>query len=777
MYFQNSGKDNLYKKIISLIIIYLSVGGCYIEDSQKSLSLVKYVNPLIGTAPSTTISALKHGAGTENNSQVVPFVTMPFGMTNWTPQTRDTEKKCVAPYYYTDSVINGFRGSHWLSGSCVQDYGSVTIMPISGDLKCLPGKRGSYYLHEDEISTPYYYKVLLKDYNIISEITSTTRAGMLRFTFQKEGNGHIVINPNSDEGEGYVKVIPERNEIIGYNPVHRIYQGWGKPAGFKGYFVARFSKKFSEFGVYQNENIYQDKTEITDQEKLGAYVSFDVIANEEILVKIGTSFTNIEQARLNLDAEIKNFAFDDVKGKLFNEWEKILSRVKVEGGSEEDKIKFYTALYHSFLQPRIYNDVDGSYVKFAGGEKILKTESGNYYCDFSMWDTYRALHPLYNLLIPGVNKDMMNSLLLKGEQGGWLPIFPCWNSYTSAMIGDHVTAAIADAYNKGVIDLTEEHYQLLLKNATQLPQDFSEYKEGKGRRALESYLKYGYIPLEDEVKESFHIKEQVSRTLEYAFDDFALSRIALKMGKNSDYEELTKRAKNYKNIFDTNVNCVRGKYENGKWTDDFDKYKKLSYITEGTPWQYMWYVPHDVQGLINLFGNEEALNANLDNFFAEGQYWHGNEPGHQIPFLYNYSGQPWKTQEKVTEIMNEEYGLGPGGLSGNDDSGQMSAWYVFAALGFYPVCPSVPEYIISGPHFDKITIELDEGKSLIINSQGVSKGKKYIHQIKLNGKVYSKNFFNHFDLVNGGVIDFVMSDRPNKEWGVSEKDKPSSLSK
>ncbi len=764
--------------LLSLIFSFsiLAYSSDTVKTESKN-SFLKYVNPLIGTGPANTISALKHGEGSENNAQVVPFVTVPFGMTNWTPQTMATEKKCIAPYYYKDTVINGFRGSHWLSGSCVQDYGSVSIMPTSGKLKCLPKEYGSKYSHTNEISTPYYYKVKLDDYDIDVEMTSTTRAGIFKFTFNKEGQGHILINPNSDEGEGYIKIIPEKNEIVGYNPAHRIYQGWGDYAGFKGYFVAKLNKSFSEFGIFDSDSIYQSKKELSNKNNLGAFISFHNKKDEVVLVKIGTSFTSIDEAELNLNSEINDFDFNKVKEKLFNKWDELLSKISVEGGSEENKTKFYTALYHSFLQPRIFNDADGSYMKFASGDSVCKIKDGNYYCDFSMWDIYRALLPLYNLIIPEINKDIMHSLLLKAKDGDWLPIFPCWNNYTSAMIGDHAISAISDAYIKDVINLSKDDYKYLIKNATTSPKNFSDYKDGKGRRALTSYLKYGFIPLEDSVQESFHKKEQVSRTLEYAYDDFALSRTAIKMGMNSDAEMLTKRAYNYKNVFDNSVDCVRGKYEDESWTNDFDKLKRMSYITEGTPWQYTFYVPQDMEGLIKLFGSEEKFNNNLDEFFEAGQYWHGNEPGHQIPFLYNYSGQPWKTQEIVSQIMNEEYGIGPGGLSGNDDGGQMSAWYVFTAIGFYPVCPSLPEYVISGPHFDIIKIKLNENKVLIINSPGASSGKKYISQIKINDKLYSKNYFNHFDLIKGGEIDFKMSDKPDKNWGVLKSERPSSLTK
>ncbi|PKQ67908.1 hypothetical protein BZG01_05940 [Labilibaculum manganireducens] len=761
------------KLSVKSLLLGLLLIGC--QTPQNETKFVKFVNPLIGTAPAATISAIEHGHGLENNSQVVPYVTVPFGMTNWTPQTRASETKCQAPYYYTDSIFQGFRGSHWLSGSCVQDYGSMTIMPISGDLKCLPTVRGSKFSHDNEKSTPYSYQVHLDDYDIEAEVTATKRSGLFQFLFEKEGEAHIVVNPNSDEGQGFVRVLPESNEIIGYNPVHRIYQGLGEEAGFSGYFVVQFSGDFERYGVYQGSELFEMETQVSDLKDLGAYVSFQVQKNEKIYARVGTSFTSIEQARKNLEVETGKLDFKEVKSKLRDEWENILSKITVEGTNEDDKVKFYTAMYHSFLQPRIFNDCDGSYVSFAGGKQIMNSGDRDYFVDFSIWDTYRASHPLFSLLIPKTNADMMNSLLQKAEQGGWLPIFPCWNSYTSAMIGDHVIAALSDAYMKGVIDLSEEQYSYLLQNAFTSPKTDEEYEGGKGRRALKSYLKYGYIPLEDMVFESFHNNEQVSRTLEYAYDDFALGQIAGKKGDLNHAKILHQRASNYKNVYSTNDSCVRGKYADGSFVKDFDKYIRQGYITEGTPYQYTWYVPHDVAGLMNLMGGRQAFNNNLDLFFSAGQYWHGNEPSHQISFLYNYSGQPWKTQQLVTKIMNTEYSTGVGGLSGNDDAGQMSAWYVFAAMGFYPVCPSVPEYVISGPHFDKITIAFENGKELVLNAPGASSGKNYIQRVKFNGVETSKTYLNHFDIRKGGVLDFKMGSKPNMEWGTGINDRPFSM--
>ncbi len=749
----------MIKNLLLLLFVVL-MAGC--RENSKPTDWTQYVNPLIGTAKTTTIAGLRHGGGTEHNAQVQPSVTMPFGMTNWSAQTTNVEKKCTSAYYYKDSVITGFRGSHWLSGSCTQEYGSFAVMPVSGDLVCDPNLRGSLFSHNEEIAKPSYYKVNLQDYDMIAEMTATTRCAIFQFTFQNEGPAHIVINPNSDEGEGFVRVIPEKNEIVGFNPVHRIYQGWGKPAGFSGYFVMRVEKSPATHGVYGDGAILPGQLSIENVPELGAYFSFNLKKAETIRVKIGSSFVSIDQARKNLDAEIPDYNFARMEKELKREWNQLLSKIEVEGDIHDDKVKFYTALYHCFQQPRIYNDVEGTYPRFDGNAQIDTICDGNYYCDFSVWDTYRALHGLYNLVIPEQNADMVRSLLTMAKVGGWMPIFPKWNSYTAAMIGDHVTSIIAEAYVRGTVDLTEADYEILKHNANETPANFEEYADGKGRRALPSYLKYGYIPLEDPVKEAFHKNEQVSRTLEYAYDDFALAQIAEKMGKTDDYAYYMQRGKNYRNVFDPAVNNMNGRYADGSFYKDFIRDQHLSFITEGTPWQYNWYVPHDVEGLIELMGGRDAFNADLDEFFAVGQYWHGNEPSHHTPFLYNYSGQPWKTQQIVANTMNEEYETGPGGLSGNEDGGQMSAWYVFGALGFYPVCPALPEYQLCGPKFRKITVRLSQQKLLVIHAPNYSPENSYIQTLTINGKESKSNALNYFDLEKGAELNFEMGNQPKK---------------
>lgn len=494
-----------------------------------------------------------------------------------------------------------------------------------------------------------------------------------------------------------------------------------------------------------------------------------------MVLRIGTSFSSLEGARKNLQQEIPDFDFDQVRKKAENGWEEALNQIQVETGNEKDKRIFYTAMYHAMQHPRLMSDVDGVYPKFAGNYELKQAANGNYYDDFSMWDIYRAQLPLFEILKPSLINEFVRSLIAKGEQGGWLPIFPCWNSYTAAMIGDHSTAFIASAYNKGIRDYdVSAAYRLMRKNAFDTGSNLLEYKNGMGRRALASYLKYGYIPMNDSVPEAFHKKEQVSRTLEYAFDDYALSVMAREQNDREDYNQLLRRSFNYKNVFDRSVGMVRGKYADGSWVDHFNADSREVYITEGTPRQYSFYVPQDVKGLANLMGGSMQLEKALDSLFIKDEYWHGNEPGHQIPYMYNFTASPWKTQKQVREILAQEYSDGPGGLSGNDDAGQMSAWYLFAAAGFYPINPVSGEYILSSPLFDKIKWQLGDKKQLQVICYKESGKSIYIKAIKWNGKLYDKNFIRHRDIIKGGLMEIALSDKPTN-WGSAAKNRPSSL--
>ncbi|MVN92814.1 glycoside hydrolase family 92 protein [Mucilaginibacter sp. HME9299] len=739
-------------------------------------NLVRYVQPLSGTAPSTTPSSKKHGSGTELNANTIPAVTLPFGMTQWTPETQRSENKCVPPYRYTDSKISGFRASHWLSGSCTQDYGSVTITPVGSRLNLIPEAGYTPFSHRDEITAPHYYKVNLPERNLTTEITATTRCGMLRFTSQSADSVYFTIRPNSDRNEGFVKVDRQRGVIWGYNPVHRIYQGWGEKAGFNGYFVIQFNQPLTTTGLFTNNRVTPGDS-IKNQHEAGAYIGFKLKAGEHLQMRVGTSFTSFAGALLNLESEIKDWNFERLVKSNFTVWQNALSRVSVSGNNEKHKRIFYTALYHTMQQPRCFNDVNGLYPRFGGYYKNEKLNNGNYYDDFSMWDTYRAQMPLFEILKPDFVNDCVKSMILKGEQGGWLPIFPCWNSYTAAMIGDHVTAFIASAYVRGIRNYdVKKAYALMRRNAFEVPSP-QEYRDGKGRRAIQSYLNYGYIPVEDSVPEAFHKKEQVSRTLEYAFDDYALAMVAAGLGLNKDKDVLLNRSKNYLNVLDGNSKMVRAKKSDGSWHSPYNPKNKEFYITEGTPQQYTFYVPHDVNGLAKAMGGQVVLEQQLDTLFKTGEYWHGNEPGQQTPYMYNFTASPWKTQYWVKNTMDEEYSDGPGGLSGNDDAGQVSAWYVFSAMGFYPLNPAANQYLITAPVFNSCKIQLNQNRVFEVKCHKSTSDAFYIDHVTYNGKPYNFTYLTHQTITQGGKLDIYLRSTPNKLWGTAKQHKPASLTR
>ena len=715
--------------------------GYSVSMAERPLDLV---DTRVGTDAAVTKTAGLFGKGSEEHGQTLPAVGVPHGMNLWTPQTRDTEQKCIAPYYYSDSRLQGFRNSHWIVGGCTQDYGSMTLHAMSGKLRTSPSERATLIDRNSEIARPDYYSVFLPEENLKAEMTGLSRAGIFRFTYGEDGIGHLVVNHNSDEHEGKMTLDLEKKEIRGFNPIHRIYQGWGEPTGASGWFVMSLPEDLEivDSGEFDN----------------GVYVSYKVKKDRPVVLKAGSSFTSMDAARKNLYAEIPSRDFDAVREESARHWDDRLGRIRVEGGTPADRAKFYGSLYRCSLLPRVISDVDGSYPRFAKGGEIMKMEQGDFYDDFSMWDTYRALQPLLTLIDPALSGEMMQSLVLKGEQGGWMPIFPCWGSYTAAMIGDHCAVAIADAAVKGVknFDLPAA-YRLLRRNAFESPATYGEYTDGMGRRALRSYLHYGYIPVEDGVKEAFHQREQTSRTLEYAFDDFALSRIAALLGESNDEGALLKRSGNWRHVIDPELGYANGRHADGSFMKGTDPFTFNAAITEGAPCHYTWYVPHDTEGLFAALGGKEVAEAKLDSMFSEHRYWHGNEPCHQVAYLFNDLGKPEKTRRHVRHILDTEYLNVPGGLSGNDDAGQMSAWFVFSAMGFYPVAPSTPYYYLGSPLFEKITVTPVGGKEFTITAPAsslIKGGEVNIGRVLLNGNDIPMTKIAHNDIASGGTLEF-----------------------
>ncbi len=808
-------------------------------EQQKWMDRTRVINTMVGTDYAVTKSVGRYGKGSEEHGQTLPAVLEPHGQTFWTPQTQDTEVKCVAPYYYRDSLFQGFRASHWLVGGCTQDYGSFTLMPMMGQLRLKPEARATRFRHADEISHPYYYAVYLPDEHLMTEMTGRSHSAIFRFMPDADGEMHIVVNPNSDEREGFVAVDTVRNCVWGYNPVHRIYQGWGEPAGFNGWFVVQFDRPIKRFGVKDTV----------------AFVTLDVRGGERILAKAASSFTGIDGAWHNLQAEIPAWDFLGTRLALDSIWQDRLKTIEVESADEAKVNQFYGALYRASFLPREISDVGGESIKFGlsgrltpDSSSIMKesaspthsftNETNKHstplppgegsgerlsYGDFSMWDIYRAQMPLLNIIAPRRAADMARSLVDMYRQGGWMPIFPCWNSYTAAMIGDHAASVIADVAVKSPGALSrddwEKAYEGLRKNAFESPKTMEEYKNGMGRRALKSYLRYGFIPMEDSVMEAFHTHEQVSRTLEYAYDDFCLAQLAKTLGKTEDYRQLMARANNWRNVINPRTEWADGRYKNGRWLNNRDFTARVPFITEGAVVHYSFYVPHDVYGLMGAMGGRSRFVSKLDtlpgwhdgraNLLAssfeskgdanleempvnggnqhitplpsgegpggeaeDGQfYWHGNEPCHQIPYLYAWAGEPWKTQQWVHQILQTEYLDVPGGLSGNDDAGQMSAWYIFSALGFYPVCPATPYYVIGTPMFNRAKI----GR-MVIEAPNVSDRNIYIQSATWNGEPYTKTYISHDMLTRGGTLRLVMGPRPNTSWGTDKGSLPPGLS-
>jgi predicted alpha-1,2-mannosidase len=577
--------------------------------------------------------------------------------------------------------------------------------------------------HAGEEATPSGYGITLGGRRF--EMTGRSHSAIFRL----EDCEYLRISVINDIGEGTLSV--QGRTVSASNPVRRIYQGKGQPAGFSGHFYLQADTDFEVVETVQGESVL-----LRFPEK-GTH-----------LVKAACSFRSVDGARSNLASEIPGWDFDAVKETLTGIWDNRLSRVEATGANKEMLTHFYGSLWRASLLPRQVNDVG---------------ESADY-DDFSLWDTYRALHPLLTILDPQEVGEMIRALLRKYDRGGWLPIFPCWGSYTSAMIGDHAISMICDAYLKGIRNFdVRKAWRAMRHNAFDSPGEESEaYKDGRGRRALVSYLKYGYVPLEDSVPYAYHREEQVSRTLEYAYDDWCLSRVALRRFRLLDWFRLKKRAGNWRNVFDPATRYPQGRHADGTFLQENNYLEKTAFITEGTPCHYSWYVPQDVEGLIGFIGREE-FTARLDSMFSERRYWHGNEPCHQVPWLYNYVGQPEKTQAAVHGILRSEYRNAAGGLSGNDDAGAMSAWYVFGCLGFYPVCPGSGEYALGAPAFDAITLRLENGKTFRIVAENLSEENKYVRRVRLDGRVIwdaatrrGRPFLTHKAIRRGGNLVFEM---------------------
>lgn len=711
-----------------------------------SQQLTEFVNPLIGTQ------------GVFFYGRTTPFVTPPFGMTHWTPVTRKA-RIAVPLYNYLDTRIRGFRASHkpamWMG-----DYGHVTIKPVIGKISKKKLKQNFFFSHSSEISKPHYYKVDLltqKLSRIKVEMTATSRCGILKFEFPKNEAPAIFIEASElPDSNGWVKIIPDKKEIIGWNK-DRQSAHLGPPLpNFKGYFVIQFSEAFESFGVYDNEELKNDSAEQIAN-RCGAWVHF---ANntKAVEVRIATSFISIEQARENLQTEIADRNFEVVENETKQQWENYLSRIELEGATKKQKGIFYSAMYHTLLFPRTFSEYGKYYSAFDD-----KIHTGVSYNDYSLWDTYRAEHPLLILTAPEHVSGMVQSLIQMYEEGGYMPKWPN-PTYTGIMIGTHADAVVADAVVKGVkgYDL-QKAYEACMKDAM-IPSgndsanrwaDRATFTFIEARAGLYWIKKLGYVPVDK-------TNESVSNTLEGAYDDFCVAQVAKAAGKISDYEMLLKRSKNYENVFNPATGMMAPRNSDGSWE------KRTHWgFTEGGPWTYLFAVQHDVPALIDLLGGKEKFIKKLDANFIGGHYFHTNEPGHHFTYLYDYAGAAWKTQKRVATARSFNYHNYADGMNGDDDCGQMSAWYIFSALGFYPVTPGTDVYAIGTPLSPKATIYFDpdnRGEKFEITAKNGSRRNIYVQSVSVNGKKLEEPFLHHSDIMNGGKIEFEMGCRPKKNW-------------
>ena len=735
---------------------------------------VGYVDTRIGTnqwQKESTLSTVEMPRG-----HVHPGVGTTFAMTQWSPQTNEAER----PYYWNEPTIRGIRCTHYPNGASMTEYGAFTIMPTTGGLKLSPEDRASSYRHETETAKPQYYSVMLDDYGIKMEMTATSRAGFLRFTYPEAKDAHIIFdNPKSLKGS-YFKVNPERNEIEGFttndgrDKRNKGYVG----REFALYFVARFSKPLSRFAVVpcdeepiaegDDAELIRRYVHLTDfsAENLQAmakagtmakalHIDFATEDGEQVEVRIGTSFINLQQARLNLENEIGDKDFASVMECTAADWSKALGKVDIEA-SEDTKAIFYTALHRCLLLPREYYEGGYHYSAFNG--KIMP---GVMYSDYSLWDTFRSEHPLLVLLEPERDCEMIQGLLNAYDEGGWMPKWPS-PGYSNIMTGTHADAVIADAYVKGLRGFDQE------KALAAMVKDASTTSTGvyDGRVGISDYIRLGYVPTDK-------YKESAVRTMEFAYDDFCIAQVARLMGRDSLADVLMQRSKNYINVLDPETGMVRGRDSDGSWRAADDP--SISIWARGTEKDRDTYfrnitlfVPHDVEGLADFMGGRGKLEAYLDYFFSNDYYYVGDEFSMHSPYIYNLIGCPWKTQETMRRLLDYYFENESWGLPGNEDCGQLSSWYLMGAMGFYPFCPGTPVYQITSPVVDKVSIHLANGRTFTVVARNNSADNVYIKSATLNGKPYNKCWIHHDDIMAGGTLELTMSGRPNKKWGIEK---------
>ncbi|MGQ8338242.1 GH92 family glycosyl hydrolase [Sunxiuqinia sp. A32] len=719
------------------------------QEKNGSEKLVDYVDPYIGSGG--------HG-------HVFVGASVPFGAVQLGPNNETQGWDWCSGYHYSDSILIGFAHTQ-LSGTGIGDLGDILMMPVAGDYKPNANADNPFdwkakYSHSDEVLAPGYYSIHVDRHKVDVELTASERVGFHKYNYQGEGNSQVIIDLNYGTGwdrltEGIIDQVDEKT-IKG----SRFSSGWANDQRL--YFVTEFSKPITKFEI------------VADSDEKGssrAIIEFE--GNGELLVKTAISPVGTDGAAQNMLAEINHWDFEKVKDEAQKSWNDELAKVRISTSNKKNKKIFYTALYHSMIAPSLFNDANGDY---RGTDKEVHNNPGfKNYTTFSLWDTYRAAHPLFTIVQPERVNDFVNTMLSIYQQQGKLPVWHLMGCETNTMVGYHAVPVIVDAYLKGFDGFDAELAFEAIKASAM-----------RDERGLDYIKDIQYIPADSQV-------ESVARALEYAIDDWCIAAMAKKLGKTEDFEVFSKRAKYYKNYFDKTNQFMRGKMADGQWRSPFSpissQHRNDDYC-EGNAWQYTWLVPQDVEGLVELFGSEEAFITKLDSLFTIesvkvegasadisgliGQYAHGNEPSHHITYMYAYVGQQWKTAEKVREICNIMYSDQPDGLSGNEDCGQMSSWYILSSMGFYPVNPANGNYVFGSPLFDEVELTLPEGKVFKIFAENNTDENIYIQSVELNGEKYEKSYISHADLMNGGELKFVMGSVPNKEFGVAADARPHS---
>ena len=771
-----------YKQNIMMLAFLASLLSCSDELSNQKSSwnkhqysnLVDLVNPLMGTDSKFSLS----------NGNTYPAIAKPWGMNFWTPQTAKMGDGWA--YKYDDETIRGIKQTHQPS-PWINDYASFSLMAVSGELKYQEDERASWFSHKAEEARPYYYKTYLADYDITAEVSPTERAAIFRFTFPENDTSYIILD--AFEKGSMVKIIPEERKIIGYC---RNNNG-GVPENFHNYFVAVFDKDFKWKHTWtDNWKLNKNSTD-SKGNHVGAIIGFETELGETVNVRVASSFISLEQAELNLKQEIGEKTFQDVRLNAKNSWEHEFQKLLVEDQNIDNIRTFYSCLYRLLLFPRKFYEINKEaeivhYSPYNG--KVLP---GYMFTDNGFWDTFRAVFPFFNLMYPELNSQIMEGLANTYKESGWLPE---WASpgHRQSMIGSNSAPIIADAYLKGNMNKKDEEvlFEAVLKNANI---NDGRPQQSVGREGIDYYNRLGYVPYD------VGINENAARSLEYAFADFTIAEMAKKMNKPEISKRFYKQSKNYKKLYDSESKWMRGKNEDGTFQSPFNPLKWGDAFTEGNSIHYTWSVFHDIQGLIGLMGGDLEFTKKLDTVFTMppkfddsyygftiheiremqivnmGNYAHGNQPVQHMIYLYNYAKQPWKAQNKVRDVMKKLYSATPDGYCGDEDNGQTSAWYVFSALGFYPVTPGIPQYVFGSPLFEKVTMNLQNGNRFTIIADDNKYNNHYIKSVKLNGIEYNKTWIDYNDIQKGGSLNFKMSNKPNKEFAVSNNSIPFSLTK